>query len=50
MALKEGIKIGAKSAARKVFVSPTKKVTGAITGAYSSTKKNITRVFRRKKR
>jgi len=50
MALKEGIKIGAKSAARKVFVSPTKKVAGVVTGAYSSTKKNITRVFRRKKK
>ncbi len=50
MAIKEGTKIGVKSAARKAFVSPTKRVTGAITGAYSSTKKNITRVFSWKKK
>jgi len=48
--IKEGIKIGVKSTARKVFVSPTKKVAGAIGGAYSKTKSGIGRVFRRRKK
>ena len=48
MIIKEGIKYGAKSAARKVFVSPTKKIAGAIGGAFSKTKSGVSRVFRRK--
>ncbi|NPD89483.1 MAG: hypothetical protein HGN29_12255 [Asgard group archaeon] len=50
MVIKEGIKVGAKSAARKVIVSPTKKVAGAIGGAYSKTKGGVKKVFRRKKK
>ncbi len=49
MVLKEGMKYGVKSAAVKVFISPTKKVAGAIGGAYSKTKSGIGKVFRRKK-
>jgi len=49
MVLKEGVKFGVKSAATKVFVSPSKKVAGAIGGAYSKTKSGLGRVFRRKK-
>ena len=50
MVLKEGIKVGAKSTARKVFVSPTKKVAGAIGGAYSKSRDGVKRIFRRKKK
>jgi hypothetical protein len=50
MVLKEGIKVGAKSTARKVFVSPTKKVAGAVGGAYSKTRDGVKKVFRRKKK
>ena len=50
MIIKEGVKIGVKSTARKVFVSPTKKVAGAIGGAYSRTKSGISKVFRRRKK
>ena len=50
MIVKEGVKIGVKSAARKIFVSPTKKVAGAIGKAYSGTKDNVVRLFRRKER
>lgn len=50
MLVKEGIKFGAKSAARKIFVSPTKKVAGAIGGAFSKTKSGVSRVFRRKRK
>ncbi len=49
MVLKEGVKFGVKSAAVKVFVSPTKKVAGAIGGAYTKTKSGFGKVFRRKK-
>ncbi len=53
MLIKEGIKYGAKSTARKVIITPTKKVAGAIGGAYSKTKsgvsKGFNRVFRRKR-
>ncbi|MCK4971890.1 MAG: hypothetical protein KAS52_01105, partial [Candidatus Heimdallarchaeota archaeon] len=52
MLIKEGVKAGAKSTAQKVFVTPTKKVAGAIGGAYTTSKKGITKgfnkVFRRK--
>ena len=47
MIIKEGIKIGAKSAAQKVFITPTKKVAGAISGAYSKTKSGVSRGFRK---
>ena len=50
MVIKEGIKVGVKSTARKVIVSPTKKVAGAIGGAYSKTRNGVKRVFRRKKK
>lgn len=50
MVLKEGVKFGMKSAATKVFVSPTKKVAGAIGGAYTKTKSGIGKIFRRKKK
>ena len=50
MALKEAAKFGIKSAANKVFVSPTKRVAGAIGGAYSKTKTGFGKVFRRKKK
>ncbi|MCG3216242.1 MAG: hypothetical protein KAS63_05965 [Candidatus Heimdallarchaeota archaeon] len=50
MIIKEGVKIGMKSTAQKVFVSPTKKVAGAIGGAYSKTKRGVGRLFRRKKK
>ncbi len=50
MFLKEGVKIGVKSTAQKLFVSPTKKVAGAIGGAYTKTKSGVGRVFRRKKK
>ncbi len=50
MIIKEGVKIGVKSTARKVFISPTKKVAGAIGGAYSKTKSGIGKVFRRRKK
>jgi hypothetical protein len=48
--LKEGIKAGAKSTARKVIVSPTKKIAGAIGGAYTKTRNGVGRVFRRRKK
>jgi hypothetical protein len=47
MLIKEGIKYGAKSTARKVIISPTKKVAGAIGGAYSKTKSGVSKGFRR---
>ncbi len=50
MIIKEGVKIGVKSTARKVIISPTKKVAGAIGGAYSKTKSGVGRVFRRRKK
>ena len=54
MLVKEGVKAGAKSTARKVFVTPTKKVAGAIGGAYSKSKQGVSkgfnRVFQRKDR
>jgi len=50
MIIKEGVKIGVKSTAQKVFISPTKKVAGAIGGAYSKTKSGVKKVFRRRKR
>ena len=50
MVLKEGVKYGMKSTATKVFVSPTKKVAGAIGGAYTKTKSGIGKIFRRKKK
>ncbi|MCE7742103.1 MAG: hypothetical protein GOP50_06560 [Candidatus Heimdallarchaeota archaeon] len=50
MVLKEGVKFGVKSAATKVFISPSKKVAGAIGGAYTKTKSGIGKVFRRKKK
>ena len=49
MVLKEGVKFGVKSAAKKVIVSPTKKVAGAIGGAFTKTKNGLGKVFRRKK-
>ncbi len=52
MLIKQGVKAGAKSTAKKVFVDPSKKVAGAIGGAYSASKKGVTKgfnkVFRRK--
>jgi hypothetical protein len=50
MVIKEGIKVGAKSTARKVIVSPTKKVAGAIGGAYTKTRNGVKKVFRRDKK
>ena len=47
MIIKEGIKIGVKSATKKVFITPTKKVAGAIGGAYSKTKEGVSRGFRK---
>jgi hypothetical protein len=50
--IKQGVKAGAKSTAKKVFVDPSKKVAGTITGAYTASKKGVTKgfnkVFRRK--
>jgi hypothetical protein len=52
MLIKQGVKAGAKSTAKKVFVDPSKKVAGAITGTYTASKKGVTKgfnkVFRRK--
>ncbi len=52
MLIKQGVKAGAKSTAKKVFVDPSKKVAGTITGAYTASKKGVTKgfnkVFRRK--
>ncbi|MCK5140814.1 MAG: hypothetical protein KAQ70_01355 [Candidatus Heimdallarchaeota archaeon] len=52
MLIKQGVKAGAKSTAQKVFVTPTKKVAGAIGGAYTTSvkgvKKGFSKVFRRK--
>ncbi len=52
MLIKQGVKAGAKSTAQKVFVAPTKKVAGAIGGAFTTSKKGVTKgfnkVFRRK--
>jgi hypothetical protein len=50
MIIKEGVKIGLKSTARKVIISPTKKVAGAIGGAYTKTKSGVGKVFRRRKK
>ena len=54
MLIKEGVKAGAKSTAKKVFVDPSKKVAGAIGGAYTKSKdgvaKGFNKVFRRKKK
>ena len=50
MVIKEGVKIGVKSTAQKVLISPTKKVAGAIGGAYSKTKSGIGKVFRQRKK
>jgi hypothetical protein len=50
MVLKQGVKFGVKSAATKVIISPSKKVAGAIGGAYTKTKSGVGRVFRRKKK
>ncbi|MBY9000876.1 MAG: hypothetical protein KGD64_08190 [Candidatus Heimdallarchaeota archaeon] len=52
MLIKEGVKAGAKSTAKKVFVDPSKKVAGAIGGAYTKSKEGVTKgfnkVFKRK--
>ncbi len=50
MVIKEGIKVGAKSTAQKVIISPTKKVAGAIGGAYSKSRNGVKKVFRRRKK
>ncbi len=50
MVLKEGVRFGVKSAATKVFISPTKKVAGAIGGAFSKTKSGVGKIFKRKKK
>ncbi|MHA1223878.1 MAG: hypothetical protein ACTSSG_01990 [Candidatus Heimdallarchaeaceae archaeon] len=50
MIIKEGIKFGVKSTAKKAFISPAQKVGGAIGGAVSKTKTGLTRLIRRKKK
>ncbi len=52
MLIKQGVKAGAKSTAKRVFVDPSKKVAGTIGGAYTKSREGVTKgfnkVFRRK--